>query len=128
MKRLIRFDWAMKRLLRNKANFDDYLYHGTTTFIGMHKHDVLRLTVQQRELYQKETIAALYPEYYLIKVNQFDGLAKNTLDEWMYFSKHREIGDNCRAKGLQEAKEALDVLKLPKEEQARYKRYVEDLH
>lgn len=107
---------------------DDYVYHGTTSFIGLHTHEVLRLDARQQEFYKKEAIASLYPEYYLIKVNQFNDLAKNTLDEWIYFLKHEEIGDNFKAKGLREAKEALDVLKLPKEEQQRYKRYLEDLH
>jgi predicted transposase/invertase (TIGR01784 family) len=106
----------------------DYVYHGTTTFTGIHTHDVLTLSATQRELYQKETIAALYPEYYLIKVNQFNDVAKNTLDEWIYFLKHEEIGAGFRAKGLQEAKEKLSVLKLPKKEQQQYKRFLDDLH
>lgn len=107
---------------------DDYVYHGTTTFTGIHTHDVLTLSAKQRELYQKENIAALYPEYYLIKVNQFNDVARNTLDEWVYFLKHEEIRKGFRAKGLQEAREKLAVMKLPKKEQQRYKRFLDDLH
>ena len=106
----------------------DYVYHGTTTFMGIHTHDVLTLSARQQELYQKEKIAALYPEYYLIKVNQFNDVAANTLDEWIYFLKHEEIGDDFKAKGLKEAKDALDVMKQPKEERQRYKRYLDNLH
>jgi len=54
----------------------DYAYHGTTNFTGMHYHDTLKLTEKQKELYQQETIADVYPEYYLFKVNQFNDIAK----------------------------------------------------
>ena len=107
---------------------DDYVYHGATNFIGLNKGDTLRLDANQQKLFRQETIAAVYPEYYLLKVNQFDDLAKNTLDEWLYFLKHEEIEDTFQARGLREAKEMLDVLKLPKAEQQQYKRYLDDLH
>lgn len=106
----------------------DYVYHGTTNFIGLHKGDTLRLDANQRKLFPQETIAAIYPEYYLLKVKQFNDVAKSTLDEWLYFLKHEEIEDDFHAKGLREAKKMLDVLKLPKAEQQQYKRYLEDLH
>ncbi len=107
---------------------DDYVYHGTTTFTGIHAHDELKLSKRQRELYTKETIASLYPEYYLIKVNQFNDVAKNTLDEWVYFLKHEEIRDDFTAKGLKEAKKKLDVMKLSEKKRQQYKRYLENLH
>lgn len=107
---------------------DDYVYHGTTTFTGIHTHDELKLSARQRELYKKDRIASLYPEYYLIKVNQFNDNAKNTLDEWVYFLKHEEIADTFTAKGLQEAKEKLDVMKLSDEKRQQYTRYLDNLH
>jgi predicted transposase/invertase (TIGR01784 family) len=105
----------------------DYLYHGTTSFIGIHNHDVLDLSKKQKELYQKKCIKDIYPEYYLIKVNQFNDIAKNTLDEWIYFLKNEEIKDSFHAKGLLEAKEKLDSLKLPPEERQEYKRFLENI-
>ena len=60
---------------------EDYVYKGTTTFKGLRKHDELQLSTKQRSLYQKESIADIYPEYYLLKVNQFDDVAKDSLDE-----------------------------------------------
>ena len=107
---------------------DDYVYHGTTTFTGIHAHDELQLNDRQRELYKKDTIGSLYPEYYLIKVNQFNDRAKNTLDEWVYFLKHEEIADSFTAKGLQEAKVALDVMKLSDEKRQQYTRFQDNLH
>lgn len=106
----------------------DYIYKGTTRFIGLHHHDLLQLSAKQKQLFKKDSVEALYPEYYLIKINQFDDIAKDTLDEWIYFLKHEEIKDEFKAKGLKEAQEKLNVLKLPDEERRAYERYQEDLH
>ncbi|SLM29302.1 conserved hypothetical protein [Desulfamplus magnetovallimortis] len=106
----------------------DYVYYGSTSFTGLHKKDVLQLSQGQQELYQKSKAYEIFPEYYLIKVNNFDDIAKNTLDEWIYFLKNEEIKDNFKAKGLKKAKEELDILKLPEEERLAYERYQDDLH
>jgi predicted transposase/invertase (TIGR01784 family) len=104
----------------------DYIYHGTTSFTGIHNRDQLNLNEKQRKLYQKEYVHQIYPEYYLIKVNQFNDVAKNTLDEWVYFLKNEEVKDSFRAKGLLEAKEKLDSFKLPDKEKQDYDRFIEN--
>lgn len=106
----------------------DYVYKGTTNFKGIHKNDDLQLSAAQKKLFGKETIPDLYPEIYLIKVNQFDDLAKNTLDEWIYFFKNSEIKDSFNARGLKEANEKLIVANLPEEERKTYNRYLNNLH
>jgi predicted transposase/invertase (TIGR01784 family) len=105
---------------------EDYVYHGTTQFFGIHNHEQLKLSAKQQKLFNKTTPSELYPEYYLIKVNGFDDVAKNTLDEWVYFFKNSEIKDDFTAKGLKEAYETLAVLNLPDDERAIYNRYEED--
>jgi predicted transposase/invertase (TIGR01784 family) len=105
----------------------DYIYHGTTSFTGIHTKDQLSLTEKQKSVYKKDLVHQIYPEYYLIKVNQFNDIAKNTLDEWIYFLKNETIQDGFHAKGILEAKEKLDSLKLSDTEKQEYKRYVEDL-
>ncbi len=107
---------------------DDYIYHGETVFTGIHKYDRLKLNEKQQSLFQQTKVSALYPEYYLIKINQFNDVAKDTLDEWIYFLKHEEIKEDFTARGLQAAREKLDVLKLSAEERAAYERYADDLH
>ena len=104
---------------------DDYVYHGTTTFIGLNKKDTLKLSDDQQLLYKTETISKIYPEYYVIKVNQFNDIATNTLDQWIYFLKKDEIKDEFNAKGLKQAKKELDILKLNEAERKEYERYVE---
>jgi predicted transposase/invertase (TIGR01784 family) len=98
----------------------DYIYHGTTQFVGMNKHDVLGLSQREKIVFKAEEIANVYPEFYIIKVNQFDEIAKNTLDEWIRFLKNEEVNDNTHAKGLLEAKEKMNVLKLSKQEMIAY--------
>ena len=106
----------------------DYIYKGTTSFIGLHQHDHLELTDKQKELFKKDSVESLYPEYYLIKINRFNDIAKDTLDEWIYFLKNEEIKDSFTAKGLKEAQEKLSIMKLPEEEQKAYDHYQDDLH
>ena len=81
----------------------DYIYKGTTRFVGLHNHDILELNAKQKQLFKKDSVEALYPEYYLIKINRFNDIAKDTLDEWIYFLKNEEIKENFTAKGLKEA-------------------------
>ena len=104
---------------------EDYIYHGTTNFIGLNKNDLLKLSEDQQLLYKTDAIAKIYPEYYIIKVNQFNEVANNTLDEWVYFLKTDEIKDEFNAKGLKQAKIELDVLKLTKDERKEYDQFVE---
>lgn len=104
---------------------EDYIYHGTTNFIGLNKHDTLKLSEDQQLLYKTDAVSKLYPEYYVIKVNQFNDVAKNSLDEWIYFFKKEEIKDEFNAKGIKQAKVELDILKLSDEDRKEYGRYVE---
>ncbi|MCA0232341.1 MAG: Rpn family recombination-promoting nuclease/putative transposase [Bacteroidetes bacterium] len=106
----------------------DYVYRGTTNFQGLHEKDVLQLSNKQKETFTKQNVSDIFPEYYLIKVNQFNDIAKDTLDEWVYFLKNSEVKDEFKAKGLAEAKEVLDIMRLDKEQQYGYNRYLDYLH
>jgi hypothetical protein len=99
---------------------DDYVYHGKTHFMGLHNNDELLLSGAQRKVFGKETAGDIYPEYYILKINNFDDLAKDTLDEWVYFFKHNIIKDEFKARGLDRAREALVRDNLTPEEQKEY--------
>ncbi len=105
----------------------DYIYHGSTSFTGIHDNDRLQLSSRQQELYGREQLFHLFPEYYLIKINNFDDVATTTLDEWIYFLKNEEIKDEFKAKGLQKAKKAFSQLSMPEQERQAYRRYQDDL-
>ncbi len=107
---------------------EDYVYHGVTSFKGLHNRDLLELSEEQQELYKKNKIYQIFPEYYLVKVNNFNDIAKDSLDEWIYFLKNEEIKENFKAKGLIKAKQELDILKLPEQERLAYEKYQDDLH
>jgi predicted transposase/invertase (TIGR01784 family) len=100
----------------------DYVYHGKTHFTGLHNNDELRLTKAQREMFGKDLAGDIYPEYYILKVNNFGGEAKNALDEWMYFFKTNMIKENFRAKGIIKAREVLTENNLTLAERREYNR------
>jgi predicted transposase/invertase (TIGR01784 family) len=106
----------------------DYIYKGKTDFRGLHQNDLLDLSDKQRRTFLKENVSDIFPEYYLLKVNQFNDNAKDTLDEWVYFLKNSEVKDEFKAKGLKEAGEVLDIMRLPKDDQYGYNRYLDSLH
>jgi predicted transposase/invertase (TIGR01784 family) len=106
---------------------EDYVYHGTTDFLGIHNKDKLILSEKQRKILNKREPKDLFPEYYIIKVNQFNDIAKDTLDQWIYFLKNTEIKDEFSAKGLHKAKELLQIDKMSRDEQRKYTRHLEDL-
>jgi hypothetical protein len=106
----------------------DYIYKGKTDFKGIHQNDLLGLSPKQKQAFVKEQVSDIFPEYYLLKVNQFDDNAKDTLDEWIYFLKNSEVKDSFIAKGLKEAGEVLDIMRLPTDDQYGYNRYLDSLH
>ena len=105
----------------------DYVYHGTSVFKGIHKNDILALADKQVELYKKNNIHEIFPEYWVIKVGKFSNRVKDTLDEWIYFFKNAEVKKDFSAKGLKEASERLDEMMLNEKEAKEYKRYLRQL-
>ena len=106
----------------------DYIYHGDTTFRGIHKNDILQLSEKQKQMFHRSTISAIFPNHYIIKVNDFDDIARNSLDEWVYFLKNSEIKDEFKAKGLAAARKKLNEINLSEEELRAYRHYLEQLH
>ena len=107
---------------------DDYVYHGTNVFKGIHKGDLLMLSNKQKELYQKQHVHEIYPEYWIIKAGLFnEEEVKDELDEWIYFFKTGEVKDDFTAAGLAEAKKKLDKLHLTPEQRKEYNAFLERL-
>lgn len=116
----------------------DYVYHGKTMFQGLHQpDDILKLSNRQSELFFGDVIPLgrktnreagdIFPEYYLLCVNNFDKLAVNNLDEWIEFLKTGEISEAAQAPGLADARECLDIDKLTVAEMNDYVRHMENL-
>ena len=107
---------------------DDVVYHGKTEFRGMRKGDLLRLSPYQQQKFEVSEVYELYPEYYILKVNDFNQWSRVPLDQWLYFLATSEIPEDADAPGLQEARQKLDVMQISREEQQAYKEYWMDRH
>ena len=59
----------------------DYVYKGGTVFKGLHKHDTLTLSEKQKIVFSKDEVSDIFPEFYIIKVNKFNNIATDGLDE-----------------------------------------------
>ena len=104
----------------------DYIYKGRTQFRSFHNHEeLLKLSKNQMEKFNKVYPGDIYPEYYIIKVNNFDDVAKTPLDQWIYLFKNSAIKSNFKAKGIQKAGRVLDKLKMSKEERQAYEDYID---
>ena len=106
---------------------NDYVYHGRTEFRGIHNNDILQLSVRQQEQFKYKEIGDLYPEYYILRVDEFDGKAVTPLDEWISFLKTDEIPKNVKAPGLAEAREVLKRDAMSPKEQREYDAHLESL-
>ncbi len=111
----------------NLGHGTDYIYHGTTTFTGIHDNDQLKLDTRQQKLFGKSQINNAYSEYYLIRINNFNHVVTSSLDEWIYFLKNKEIKEEFKARGIQKAKESFSLLHMLDEELDAYARYQDDL-
>jgi predicted transposase/invertase (TIGR01784 family) len=105
----------------------DYVYRGTTEFRGIHCNDVLQLTAEEKEFFARQNrknvneVKDLFAEYFLLCVEDFDNVAKDSLDEWIYYFKNNAIPDEFEAPGLNEARKRLQYDSLSEQEQIDYR-------
>ncbi len=105
----------------------DYVYEYEGGFVGRKKKDTLNPTKAQKIKYQIDTVADIFPKYYIIRVGSFkEEKVTDTLDEWIYFLKKSEIKPNFTAKGMQEAQKVLRYENMNAEDQYAYKRHIEN--
>ena len=86
---------------------NDYLYHGQNRFIGVHTHDELQVNVKERNAFVTRTPASIFPEYILIRVNEFNSVAVTPLEEWMRYLKEGVISQDTTAPGLSQERTKL---------------------
>ena len=98
----------------------DYLYHGQTRFIGVHTHDELLVNMKERDAIVARTPATIFPEYILIRVNEFNSVAVTPLEEWMRYLKEGVINKDTTAPGLSQAREKLRYYLMTPQERRIY--------
>lgn len=105
----------------------DYVYHGKTEFRGIHNNELLQLSPFQRQTFKVDEVSQLYPEYYILRVNDFNKWSKVPLEQWIYFLNTGEIPDDATAPGLPEARERLKLDRLDKDELKAYYRHLDNV-
>ena len=66
-----------------------------------------------------------FPEYYIIRVNEFNQVATTPLEEWIAYLKDGSIREDTQAPGLAEARNKLQYLKMSKKERQDYDRHID---
>ena len=103
----------------------DYLYHGKTDFIGVHTGDELLVSTKERGVIDFKSPADVYPEYFLIRVNEFDRVAVTPLEEWVSYLKTGVIRPDTQVPGLAEAREKLQYYNMSLEERHAYEKHID---
>ncbi len=104
----------------------DYLYHGVTTFTGVHTNDTLEITDYEADTLRMRTPQQIFPEYFIIRVNEFNQVATTPLEEWIEYLKNGKIKTDTRAPGLQEARKKLLYMNMSEKERRVYEHHIEN--
>ena len=105
---------------------EDVVYVGKTEFKGVHNNDILKLSPYMQQKFKASEVSQLFPEYVILKVNDFNRWSKTPLDQWLYFLANSDIPEDADAPGLKQAREKLSWMKMSREEQLLYDRYLMD--
>ena len=103
----------------------DYLYHGQTKFYGVHTHDELIVNTKEEQVIQMKSPSKIFPEYFIIRVNEFNSVAKTPLEEWLDYLKNGIIRDDTTTPGLSEARERLQVMTMSHADRIAYDRHLD---
>ena len=105
----------------------DYLYHGRNTFVGVHTGDTLQINVKENNVLKMKTPEEVFPEYYIIRVNEFNDIATTPIEEWLDYLKNGRIKDDTTTPGLAEAREKLQYMQMSRADQIAYERHLDAL-
>lgn len=99
---------------------NDYLYHGQNSFVGAHTGDYLKVSTKEKNAIVPKLPSEIYPEYFLIRVNEFNKVAVTPLEEWIEYLKTGCIRPDTKAPGLEEARKKLIYYNMTPEERRSY--------
>ena len=102
----------------------DYLYHGQNSFVGAHTGDLLEVSTKEKNAIVRKLPAEIFPEYFLIRVNEFNKVAVTPLEEWIEYLKTGVIHPDTKAPGLEEARRKLVYYNMNKAEQLAYDEHI----
>lgn len=103
---------------------NDYLYHGQNTFVGVHTGDFLEVSTKEKNAIVRKLPSEIFPEYFLIRVNEFNKVAVTPLEEWIEYLKTGVIRPDTKAPGLEEARRKLIYYNMNRAEQLAYDEHI----
>ena len=123
----IRKIYSVNIVYFNLGGGTDILYHGKTEFRGIHNGEVLSLSPFQQQRFKVDAVSDLYPEYFILKVNDFNKWSKVPLEQWIYFLNTSEIPHDATAPGLAEARKKLQIDRMTPAERNAYYRHLDNV-
>lgn len=106
---------------------DDYVYHGETRFKGIHTGTDLLVNARENGVIIQQLPREVFPEYYIIRVNEYDKTPDSPLDEWLTYLKTGKIRQDTRTPGLQQVREKLRVLAMSPKERRAYDAHIDNI-
>ena len=105
----------------------DYLYHGKTVFTGVHTNDRLEVNTKEADELRMRVPEDIFPEYYIIRVNEFNSVATTPIEEWLDYLKNNRIKDDTSTPGLKEARQKLLYMTMSDKERRAYDAHMDDI-
>jgi len=102
----------------------DYIYVGQNNFMGLHTQDHLIISTKEKDTIVRKSPSEIFPTYILVRVNEFNKVAKSPLEEWVEYLKNGVISPDTQAPGLQEAREKLKYYSMSDAERYAYDEHI----
>ena len=105
----------------------DYLYHGKTVFKGVHTGDMLKVNTREQDEIKMKVPEDVFPEYFIIRINNFNDVATTPIEEWIDYLKNGRIKEDTSTPGLQEARKKLQYISMNEKERHAYEAHMDDI-
>ena len=105
----------------------DYIYIGQNQFVGLHTKDQLVVSAKEKDTIVRKSPSEIFPTYVLVRVNEFNSVAKSPLEEWVNYLKNGVIAPDTSAPGLQEARKKLKYYEMSDQERHAYDEHINAL-
>ena len=102
----------------------DYIYVGQNNFVGLQTQDHLVISTKEKDTIVRKSPSEIFPTYILVRVNEFNKVAKSPLEEWVEYLKNGVISPETQAPGLQEAREKLKYYSMSEAERYAYDEHI----
>lgn len=102
----------------------DYIYVGQNNFVGLHTKDNLIISTKEKDTIVRKSPTEIFPTYMLVRVNEFNDVAKSPLEEWVNYLKNGVIKSDTKAPGLQKAREKLQYYSMSNAERHAYDEHI----